>query len=74
MQTILCSLRDRIVNKGRIVFDGAAFLSLYRNYNKTCFCKREDCSFCERILLRMIYFFYIMAKDYTAGVAAAGEV
>ncbi len=22
----------------------------------------------------MIYFFYIMAKDYTAGVAAEGEV
>lgn len=44
------------------------------NYNKTCFCEREGCSFCERILLLMIYFFYIMAKDYTAGVAAAGEV
>jgi len=44
------------------------------NYNKTCFCEREDCSFCERILLLAIYFFYIMAKDNTAGVAAAGEV
>lgn len=44
------------------------------NYNKTYFCKREDCSFCKRILLLMIYFFYIMAKDSMAGVAAAGEV
>lgn len=44
------------------------------NYNKTCFCEREGRSFCERILLLMIYFFYIMAKDYTAGVAAEGEV
>ncbi|WP_302758789.1 hypothetical protein [Dialister invisus] len=44
------------------------------NYNKTCFCERKGCSFCERILLLAVYFFYIMAKDNTAGVAAAGEV
>jgi len=42
------------------------------NYNKTCFCERKGCSFCERILLLAVYFFYIMAKDNTAGVAAAG--
>lgn len=44
------------------------------NYNKTCFCEREDCSFCERILLLAVYFFYIMAKDNTVRVAAAEEV
>ena len=44
------------------------------NYNKTCFCEREDSSFCERILLLAVYFFYIMAKDNTVRVAAAEEV
>lgn len=47
---------------------------LFGIYNKTYFCEREDCSFCERILLLAVYFFYIMAKDNTVRVAAAGEV
>lgn len=36
--------------------------------------KEKTVHFAKGFCCYMIYFFYIMAKDYTAGVAAAGEV